>query len=65
MVVAPSLSKDLTFIVNLSSKIITKLVQSILEFLLESVQSSMHILHGKLSLLLVLLNFAARKKEKW
>ena len=59
MVVAPSLSKDLTFIVNLSSKIITKLVQSILEFLLESVQSSMHILHGKLSLLLVLLNLTS------
>ena len=59
MVVAPSLSKDLTFIVNLSSKIITKLVQSILEFLLESVQSSMHILHGKLSLLLILLNLTS------
>ena len=59
MVVAPSLSKDLTFIVNLSSQIITKLVQSILEFLLESVQSSMHILHGKLSLLLILLNLTS------
>ena len=59
MVVAPSLSKDLTFIVNLSCQIITKLAQSILEFLLESVQSSMHILHGKLSLLFVLLNLTS------
>ena len=59
MVVAPSLSKDLTFIVNLSSQIITKLAQSSLEFLLESVQSSMHILHSKLSLLLVLLNLTS------
>ena len=53
---APSLSEDLTFIIDLLGQVITELTKSILEFFLKGVESIVNIFHGKLRLLFVLLN---------
>ena len=65
MVVPPSLAEDLSLIGQLTGQILAKVPQSVLELFLEGVKNAVHVVHRLDCLLLVLLNFAARKKEKW
>ena len=56
MVVAPSLTEDLAFFVQLSCEIFAQICQPVLELLLERIEDIMHVPHGLHRLLLVLLN---------
>ena len=54
---SPGVAEDLTLVIELSSQIVSKISQSVLEFFLESIEDVMDIVHGFNSLLFVLLNF--------
>ena len=56
MVVAPGLTEDLAFIVQLSREIFAQISQPVLELLLERIEDVVHVSHGLHRLLLVLLN---------
>ena len=56
MVVAPRLTENFTFLIQLSCQIFAQVSQPVLELLLERIQDVMHIFHGLDRLLLILLN---------
>ena len=57
MIMFPGLSEYLTLLIDLICNIITQLLQSILELLLESIQGGMNVIHRLYSLFTILLNF--------
>ncbi len=59
MVLSPSLSEDLTFIVQLFRDIIAQVLKAFLEFILESIQYVMYVPHSVHCLLFVLLNLTS------
>ena len=61
MIHAPGLPENVTLIGELTSEIVTKILQPILELFLESVKNVVHVLHSLSGLLLVLLNLTAQR----
>ena len=59
MIHAPSFPEDVTLVVELTSQIVSKLPQTVLELLLERVENIVYIAHRLRCLLLVLLDLAA------
>ena len=62
---SPSLSEDFTLFINLVLDIVAQILQSLLEFILEGVQSCMNVIHCIYCLLTILLNFTATKSGKY
>ena len=56
MIHAPSFPEDVTLVVELTSQIVSKLPQTVLELLLERVENVVYVAHRFRSLLLVLLD---------
>ena len=61
MIHAPGLPENVTLFGELASEVVTKILQSLLELVLESVENVVHILHSLSSLLLVLLDFTVQR----
>ena len=61
MVMCPGLPEYRTLFIDLICNIIAQLLQSILELLLEGVQSGMNVIHGFHSLFTILLNFTTKE----
>ena len=64
MIMLPCFSEYLTFILDLFLDVITQLLQSSLEFILECIQGGMHIVHLVYCLLFVLLNLTRDMQYK-
>ena len=57
MVVAPRLSEDFTFFIELTGQILSQIPKPVLEFFLERIQDVVDVVHGLDGLLLVFLDF--------
>ena len=60
MIHAPSFPENVTLVVELTSQIVSKLPQTVLELLLERVENVVHVAHRFRSLLLVLLDLTVQ-----
>ena len=58
MVMFPCLPEYLTLLVDLICNVVSELLESILELLLEGIQGGVHVIHGFYRLLTILLNLA-------
>ena len=58
MIVFPLFAEDLAFLLDLRLDVIAQLLQPLLEFVLESVESGMDVVHGLHCLLSILLDFS-------
>ena len=60
MIHAPCLPENVALVVELTSKVVSELPQTVLELLLERVENVVHVAHRLRRLLLVLLDLAAQ-----
>ena len=60
MIHAPSFPENVTLVVELTSQIVSKLPQTVLELLLERVENVVYVAHRFRSLLLVLLDLTVQ-----
>ena len=60
MIHAPGLPENVALVVELTSKVVSELPQTVLELLLERVENVVHVAHRLRRLLLVLLDLAAQ-----